>query len=70
MSFVRLLRDDEPEKDRYRPAVGCVERNGKFRSYECSCRRGTLTHARMWNGESVADTRRAKLLPYVQTFKN
>lgn len=70
MSLVRLIRDDEPEKDRHRLAVGRVERNGNFCSYEYGRWYGTLTHARVGNRDTMTHTRRAQLLARRQALQN
>ena len=70
MSLVRLIRDDEPQEDRYGLAVGRVERNGNSCSYECGRWYGTLTHARVRDRDTVTHTRRAQLLAHCQALQN
>ena len=70
MSFVRLIRDDEPEEDRHGLSIGRIERNGNFCSYECGGRHGTLIHACVRNRDTVTHTRRAQLLARRQALQN
>ena len=70
MSFACLIRHDEPKKDRHRLAVGRVERNGNFCSYECGGWHGTLIHACVRNRDAVTHARRAQLLAHCQALQN
>lgn len=70
MLFARLIRDDQPEEDRDRFAIGRVEGNGNLCSYECGGRHGTLIHPSVRNSNPVTNTRRAQLLAHCQALQD
>jgi len=70
MPFVRLIRNDESEKNRHRLAIRRVEWNGKFRSHEhAGCARA-LAHARVRDGNTVTHTGGAHLFARYEALEN
>src|SRR5438128_2412265 len=56
MCFAGLLRDDQRQEQRHRPAIGGVERNSGSGSYEHAGSRVTLIHACVRNGDTLTQT--------------